>query len=195
MIAIIDGCGTNITSIEMALQRLGYESVLTADREAISAASHVILPGVGNAAQSMRNLQQNGLYSVIPTLRQPVLGICVGMQILFTQSAEGDVTCLNIIEGTIKALPVSTGLVSPHMGWNQVFQDENILFKDIKVGSDFYFANSYYAPVLASTLATTEYGLCFSAAVQKDNFFGVQFHPEKSGEMGLRLLTNFLNLS
>lgn len=184
MIAIIDGCGSNIASVQFSLRRLGFDSVLTHDKETIIQASHVILPGVGHAKKAMQQIQNFGLVDVIRELKQPVLGICLGMQLLYDFSEEGDVTCLGIIPGNIKRLPDSD-CVLPHMGWNK-----------IKGAEDFdhfvYFVHSFAAPLNEYTLTQTEYGLSFTSMVRRNNFVGMQFHPEKSGDFGERLLADFL---
>jgi glutamine amidotransferase len=181
MLAIIDGCGSNISSIQFALQRLGVNSQLTRDRAAIQAADQVILPGVGHAQPAMQALQDYQLVDTIRSLNQPVLGICLGMQLLYERSAEGNVDCLGIIPGCVEKLPSEA--ILPHMGWNQINNQS----------SDYaYFVHSYAAPVNDYTLATCRYSDTFTAIVAKDNFIGMQFHPEKSAEFGEKLLRDFL---
>lgn len=197
MIVIIDCCGTNISSVQAAITRLGKESIFSHDKEVIKSASHVILPGVSTANMAMTRLKKYGLVDLIPQLKMPVLGICCGMQILYDYSAEGDVDCLGIIPGKVIALPHSNGLAIPHMGWNQLelIAPQNPLLKDIKRDSYCYFVHSYASPVADETLAATEYSMAFSAIIQHKNFYGVQFHPERSGVVGATLLKNFLELS
>lgn len=195
MIAIVDSGGANIASIVFALQRLGLDAALTKDPKKIQQASHVILPGVGAAKAAMQQLQQYDLIEVIKGLTQPVLGICLGMQLLYEYSAEGKVSCLDVISGKIQKLNVIDSLPIPHMGWNSCcLVRESPLFKDIPDNSYFYFVHSYAAPITVDALAATEYSENFAAAVQKDNFFATQFHPERSGVVGAKLLQNFINL-
>lgn len=197
MIAIIEGCGSNIASIQFALERLGKQSLLTKDPDVIVSASHVILPGVGTANYSMSQLIEYRLVDVIRSLQQPVLGICLGMQLLFQSCAEGDVDCLGLIPGTIQHLPKTIGLTMPHMGWNQlkIKQGQSKLFTGIDENNYVYFVHSYAAPINAYTIATTEHGIAFASAVQKDNFYGVQFHPERSGKIGANIIQKFIELS
>lgn len=194
MIVIIGGCGTNIASVQFALERLGRSAVLTTDAAKIRAADKVILPGVGTAHHAMQQLQQLELVDVICQLTQPVLGICLGMQLLYEFSAEGDVPCLGLIPNKVMALPSNLGLTVPHMGWNQLqfAQTESLLLQGIFPADYVYFVHSYAAPVDMHTVATTNYGIDFTAMVQKDNFFGTQFHPERSGRIGQKILHNFL---
>ncbi len=197
MIAIIKACGANFASVEFALQRLGKASVLTTDPETIQAASHVILPGVGTASQAMQQLQQLQLISVIKKLTQPVLGICLGMQILYTHSAEGEIDCLDILPGNVLPLRQCQGLPIPHMGWNQlnISATASPLLKSIANGSYVYYVHSYAAKLGEFTEAATQYGETFSAVVGYRNFYGTQFHPERSGSIGAKILENFLELS
>jgi len=194
-LAIIDSGGANISSVRHALKRLGAESVFTANADTICAAERVILPGVGAAGAAMQRLHELGLVECIRELRQPVLGICLGMQLLFDQSAEDGVECLGIIPGIMEKLQVSEGIRVPHMGWNTTTMvREDPLLNGLAGHPWFYFVHSYRAPVGDSTLATCEHGEPFAAIVQKDNFRGVQFHPERSARGGARLLANFLEL-
>lgn len=192
-LAIIDSGGANIGSVRYALQRLGADSVFTADPDVIRSADRVILPGVGAAAAAMRQLREHGLVDCIRGLTQPVLGICLGMQLLFESSTEGNVDCLGIIPGTLRRFPEREGLRVPHMGWNhtQAERDDPLL-RDLEQEPWFYFVHSYYAPVNAATLATCDHGLRFSAMVQQGNFRGAQFHPERSARAGAKVLENFL---
>lgn len=194
MIAIIEGCGANFASVQFALERLGKQSILTTDAKIIQAASHVILPGVGHAKYVMAQLEQLGLVEVIQALTQPVLGICLGMQILHEHSEEGDVACLGIIPGVVKPLPKKAGFTLPHMGWNQlnIVQQNNRLLQGIKNNNDVYFVHSYAVPVSEYTVAQTRHTSDFAAIVQHKNFCGAQFHPERSGKTGAKLLENFL---
>jgi len=196
MIAIIKGCGSNIASLLFALERLGVEAELTDDPQRIQAAEKVILPGVGCAANAMRALEEAKLVDVIRQLKQPVLGICLGMQLLYEFSEEGNTSCLGIVPGNIKQIPNNNNRIVPHMGWNQLRpQQESDLLASIDAPMYLYFVHSYAAPVNAYTLAVTDYGDQFTALVQKNNFYGAQFHPEKSGNMGLQILNNFVRLA
>jgi glutamine amidotransferase len=192
-VAIIDGGGANIASLRFALQRLGADSELTTDPDTIRAAARVILPGVGAAADAMEKLRTAGLDKVIPALTQPLLGICLGMQLLFESSAEEDTTCLGITEGRARLFEVAEDQPVPHMGWNRVEQTRNtVLFDGIPDNSYFYFVHSYAVDVVATTAGCTNYGRNFTSVVRKGNFMGTQFHPERSGKHGAQLLQNFL---
>ncbi len=194
-LAIIDSGGANISSVMHALRRLGADPVFTADANTIRAAQRVILPGVGAAGAAMSRLGELGLIKCIRELRQPVLGICLGMQLLFEKSDEDDAACLGIIQGTLEKMNPSAGLRVPHMGWNTTttVRDDPLL---AGLGEQpwFYFVHSYRAPIGASTLATCHHGETFAAVVRKDNFRGAQFHPERSAQSGARLLANFLEI-
>ncbi len=194
MIAIIEGCGANFASVQFALERLGKKSILTTDAKIIQAASHVILPGVGHAKYVMAELKKLALIDVIKGLTQPVLGICLGMQILHEHSEEGDVACLGIIPGVVKPLPKKTGFTLPHMGWNQlnIVDQNNRLVQGIENNNDVYFVHSYAVPVSQYTVAQTHHTSDFAAMVQHKNFYGAQFHPERSGLVGAKILENFL---
>jgi glutamine amidotransferase len=195
-VAIIDSGGANIASLQFALQRLGAESRLTADTDELLAAPRILLPGVGAAADAMQRLHTLGIAELIPTLRQPVLGICLGMQLLFQRSEEGDTHCLGILPGHVRRFPVRAGLPVPHMGWNQLCPARSSpLLRGIEAGDYVYFVHSYAAPVGAATLASCDYGGEFSAVVAHGNFYGTQFHPERSATVGARLLANFLELN
>ncbi|MDE7145190.1 MAG: imidazole glycerol phosphate synthase subunit HisH [Duncaniella sp.] len=195
MIAIIDYKMGNIRSVENALHRLNAEWVLTSDHDEIRRASHVLLPGVGNDAEAIANLRNLKLCNVIRDLRHPVLGICVGMQVMCRDSEEGDVDCLNIFDAHIKRFPDNSELKVPHVGWNTIANLDSKLFKGINPGEYVYYVHSYYANLCPDTIATTRYGeTMFSAALKYENFYGTQFHPEKSGDVGERILLNFLNL-
>lgn len=192
-VAIIDGGGANIASLRFALERLGASAELTSDPATIRAATHVILPGVGAARAAMDRLRARGLDTLIPELRQPLLGVCLGLQLLFERSEEDSVECLGILPGVVRRFVEAPGRPVPHMGWNQVTTARPTpLFADVPDGSHFYFVHSYAADVCAATIATTDYGHPFSAAVQSGNVLATQFHPERSGPPGARILANFL---
>jgi glutamine amidotransferase len=193
-VAIIDGGGANIASLRFALERLGYSSVLTTSERVISGAKHVILPGVGAARAAMQRLQASGLDQVIPRLTQPVLGICLGMQLLFDASEEDDARCLGIIAGTARRFQAAADRPVPHMGWNLVRRTRDTrLLRGIQEDCYCYFVHSYAIPLAPPTVASTIYGWEFSAIVEKDNFVATQFHPERSGEAGAKILRNFLS--
>lgn len=195
MIAIIDYKMGNIRSVENALNRLGAEWILTADPVKIAGADRVLLPGVGNDAEAMANLRDLHLCELIRDLRRPVLGICVGMQVMCRDSEEGDVTCLNIFDAHIRRFPDEQGLKVPHVGWNTISNLDSKLMKGITPGEYVYYVHSYYANLCPDTIATTRYGnTMFSAALKYENFYGTQFHPEKSGDVGEQILQNFLSL-
>ncbi len=195
-LVIIDSGGANIASVRFALQRLGADSTFTADPAQIRSAERVILPGVGAAAAAMDHLREQGLVDCIRQLTQPVLGICLGMQLLFDGSEEGDVDCLGLIPGRLKHFPDAPGLRIPHMGWNAATTVRaDPLLQDLPEPPWFYFVHSYYAPVSEATIAATRHGLSFSAMVQRNNFRGAQFHPERSADAGARVLKNFLELT
>ncbi|MDX2416277.1 MAG: imidazole glycerol phosphate synthase subunit HisH [Xanthomonadales bacterium] len=194
-LAIIDSGGANIGSVMHALKRLGAEPVFTADAPTIRAADRVLLPGVGAAGAAMSRLRDLGLVQCIRELQQPVLGICLGMQLLFEKSTEDDTQCLGIIPGTLKKLEPSEGIRVPHMGWNTTTATSiDPLLSGLPEKPWFYFVHSYFAPVSESTLATCLHGESFAAIVRQGNFFGAQFHPERSARSGARLLANFLEL-
>ena len=197
MIAIIDSGGANIASVRFALERLGVDSVLTADPAVISAAERVILPGVGAAPVAMAQLARAGLVECIRGLTQPVLGICLGMQLLFERSEEGDTPLLGLVSGTCGAFDPGMGLTVPHMGWNRLLprgEGRHPLLSGVEDGAHVYFVHSYAAPVSADTVASCSYGVDFTALVARGNFMGAQFHPERSGPVGARILGNFLAL-
>ncbi|MBV6424077.1 MAG: Imidazole glycerol phosphate synthase subunit HisH [Steroidobacteraceae bacterium] len=193
---IVDSGGANLASLQFALQRLGATSMVTADPETIRRAQRVVLPGVGSAADAMARLGQAGLDRVLPALRQPVLGICLGMQLLYDRSEEGATACLGIVPGTVQRLEPAPGRAVPHMGWNRVHaRERHALLDGIDDGAHFYFVHSYAAPVTAESIALTDYGADLTAIVRQGNFLGTQFHPERSGPVGARLLANFLRLA
>lgn len=190
---VIVASGANIASLQFALQRLDAEASVSADPDELRAASHVILPGVGAAAVAMSRLRQSGLDTVIPTLRQPVLGICLGMQLLYESSQEGDVACLGVIPGGAARFAQDPGRPVPHMGWNTLeIRRPCALLAGLTDGDYAYFVHSYALDVGAATVASAHYGAQFSACVQWRNFYGAQFHPERSAAVGARLLENFL---
>lgn len=197
MITIVDSGVANLTSVMAALQRLDVEAEITADPKKIRAASHVILPGVGAASAAMSQLKAKGLTDVLPELVQPVLGICLGMQLLYEGSEEsGGVSCLGVIPGTVALLPSGPDRPVPHMGWNtlQKQQPHHPLLQDIEEDSFVYFVHSYAAIPSESSLATTAYGTRFTSIAGYKNFFGCQFHPERSSVVGSQILKNFLRL-
>jgi glutamine amidotransferase len=192
---IVANGGANIASLQFALQRLDAASSVSADPDEIRAASHVILPGVGAAADAMSRLRQSGLDAVIPALRQPVLGICLGMQLLFEASDEGDARCLGIIPGRAVRFAPAAERPVPHMGWNTLdIRRPCPLLDGLGNGDYAYFVHSYALEVSAATVAGATYGVAFSACAQWRNFYGAQFHPERSAAVGARLLKNFLAL-
>jgi len=192
---IIGGGGANIASLKFALQRLRSDVPVTTDPERARRASHVILPGVGAARPAMQKLAATGFVDVIPTLTQPVLGICLGMQLLFAGSDEDDTECLSIIDARVRLLPQSPALPVPQMGWNELeIVAPSRLLDGVASGAYAYFVHSYAAPTGAYTRATADYGGPFSAVVEQGNFFGTQFHPERSSTVGSRILQNFLRL-
>ncbi len=194
-VTIIKYNAGNIYSVEHALKRLGVKAQITADPNLIQASDKIIFPGVGEATCTMRYLQQTGLDKIICSLRQPVLGICLGMQLLCRHSEEGNVDGLGIFDIDIKKFqPKDQTDKVPHMGWNTLTATRSKLFENLNDNEFVYFVHSYYAPVCSYTTAQTEYIHPFSAALQKDNFYATQFHPEKSGTIGERILYNFLRL-
>lgn len=197
MIAIVDYSTGNLRSVANALTRLGAEWTLTADPKVITAASHVLLPGVGHCGEALASLRATGLEPVIRDLRHPVLGICVGMQMMCRHTAEGDVDGLGIFDAHVRRFVPGPDDKVPHMGWNSIHNLEKGLFKGIPAGTYVYYVHSYYANLCPDTIATTRYGSerqMFSAALKYENFYGTQFHPEKSGDVGEAILRNFLNL-
>jgi glutamine amidotransferase len=195
MLAIVDSGGANIASVRFALERLGVESALTADPAVIRAADRVILPGVGSAPAGMQRLRDRGLVDCVRGLARPVLGICLGLQLLFDSSDEGPTDSLGLIPGRVALLPESPGITVPHMGWNSLnLLRASPLLQGFDASTRFYFVHSFGGPVNEFTLAACEHGAAFAAVVQRGNFFGVQFHPERSGAAGARLLQNFLQM-
>ncbi len=194
-LVIVENGGSNINSVRFALERLGVRAHLSDDPDTIRAASHVILPGVGAAGPGMATLREKELVDCIRGLSQPVLGVCLGMQLLFEHSEEGDTPCLGLFPGRVRHLQPGPGLSVPHMGWNpiEVCRDDNPLLKGLN-GRHFYFVHSYAAEVNDACAATCDYGQPFCASAWRGNFFATQFHPEKSAEAGARLLENFIRL-
>ena len=191
-IVIIDYGAGNIQSLKFALQRQGYQGVLSNNPREIASADKVIFPGVGEAGNAMRKLKDSGLDLLIPQLKQPVLGICLGMQLMCDSSEEGNSKGLGIFEVEVRKF--DTAVKVPHIGWNQISNLKSPLFTNIKENDYIYMVHSYYAPLSSATIATTEYGVKYSSALHKENFYGLQFHPEKSGKTGERILENFLKL-
>ena len=191
-IVIINYGAGNIQSIMFAIERLGYKAVLSNNPEEIKAADKVIFPGVGEASYAMKMLQESGLDTLIPTLKQPVLGICLGMQLMCQSSEEGNTKGLGIFD--VDVVKFSSKVKVPQMGWNTIYNLKSDLFKGIAENAYMYLVHSFYASLSENTIATTNYEHEYSTALKRDNFFGVQFHPEKSGIFGEQILKNFLNL-
>jgi len=194
MIAIIDYKMGNLRSVENALRRLGADFCVTANAATIERADRVLLPGVGNAAEAMDNLKTTGLTDLIRSLRRPVLGICVGMQIMCRDTEEGNAPCLGIFDSHVRRFVPTAEEKVPHVGWNAIGNLESKLFRDIAGGSFVYYVHAFRADLCTDTIATTRHGELFSAALKYENFYGTQFHPEKSGDVGEQILRNFLSL-
>jgi imidazole glycerol-phosphate synthase subunit HisH len=192
----VDSGGANLASLQFALERLGARTLVSREPAAIAAAARVLLPGVGTAADAMERIRGAGLDEVLASLRQPVLGICLGMQLLFRESEEGPTPCLDIVPGTVHRLQAAPGRPVPHMGWNQLeLRRPDPLLEGVAFNDYVYFVHSYAAPISKLTLASVNYGGRLSAAVRRGNFWGVQFHPERSGRTGARVLKNFLGIA
>lgn len=191
-IALVDYGAGNVKSIEFALQRLGYSSELTSNAKTIKAADRVIFPGVGEASSAMKMLKSTGLDLVIPTLEQPVLGICLGMQLMCNYCEEGDTNGLNIFD--VKVVKFNNQLKVPQVGWNTIFDLKTDLFKGIEENAYMYLVHSFYVPLYRDSIANSSYGVDYSVALHKNNFYGVQFHPEKSGKIGEQILKNFIEI-
>lgn len=193
-VVLIDSGGANIGSVRYALERLGVDARLTADADAIRSADRVILPGVGAAPAGMARLRELALVDVVRGLTQPLLGICLGMQLLFDSSEEGDVECLGLLPGRVRRLAGSADIRVPHMGWNGLIaRRDDPLIAGIEPDAQAYFVHSYAAPVTEDTLATSEHGTGFAAVVRRGHCMGAQFHPERSAAVGARILGNFLH--
>lgn len=191
-IVIINYGAGNIQSIKFAIRRLGYEAILTDNVEEIRAADKVIFPGVGEASSAMAKLRDSGLDSLVPTLKRPVLGICLGMQLMCNSSEEGNTKGLGIFD--VDVLKFSNEVKVPQIGWNEIKDLKSPLFEDVTDKSHIYMVHSFYAPVCEETIAVSDYGVNYSAALKEKNFYGTQFHPEKSSKVGEQILRNFLNL-
>lgn len=191
-IVIINYGAGNIQSIQFSLQRLGFEGILSNNIAEIQSADKVIFPGVGEASSAMKKLRESGLDKIIPNLKQPILGICLGMQLMCNSSEEGNTKGLGIFD--IDIIKFSNKVKVPQMGWNNIYNLKSSLFEGISENEYMYLVHSFYAPKCAEAIAFTNYETEYSSALQKDNFYGVQFHPEKSGKIGEQILFNFLNL-
>ena len=192
-IVIINYGAGNIQSIMFAIERLGFKAVLSNNSEEIQSADKVIFPGVGEASSAMTKLKESGLEDLIPTLKQPVLGICLGMQLMCNSSEEGNTKGLGIFD--VDVIKFTSKVKVPQMGWNQIYDLKSDLFKGIAENEFMYLVHSFYAPNCTEAIATTNYEVEYASALQKDNFYGTQFHPEKSGAVGERILENFLKLN
>ena len=194
-VAIVDSIGSNLASLIFALNRIGSSFEITDEIDVLNKASHIILPGVGAAKNAMTKLKQRKLIDEISKLTKPTLGICLGMQIFMEASDEDDAKCLGIISNTCRPFKNNKDYPVPHMGWNKVrFNRDSVLTKNLKDEDYYYFVHSYYVPICSETIGVSSYPIEFSAVVQKDNFFGTQFHPEKSGLSGSKILQNFVSL-
>jgi imidazole glycerol-phosphate synthase subunit HisH len=192
MIAIIKYNGGNVNSVQNALNRLSAESMITDDFETIQKADKVIFPGVGEASSTMKILKEKGLDQLIPTLKQPVLGICLGMQLMCKNNEEGNTVGMGIFDVNVKKFPAKD--IVPHMGWNTILDFKSNIFSGFEAESDVYFVHSFYCELSRNATSVCDYILPFSASLHKDNFYAMQFHPEKSGKIGSQLLQNFLKL-
>jgi glutamine amidotransferase len=184
----------NVQSVLYALERIGVTAVLSDNADEIKSADSVIFPGVGEASSAMNYLKEHHLDKLILSLQQPTLGICLGMQLMCRHSEEGSTNCLGVFDSTVKLFSQEKNLKIPQIGWNTIFNYQSDLFKGIKENDYMYFVHSYYVEKCNNTIATTNYGIEYSSAIQKNNFYGVQFHPEKSSEAGQMLLSNFLSI-
>ena len=194
-VAIVDSIGSNLASLIFALNRIGSSFEITDEIDVLNKASHIILPGVGAAKNAMTKLKQRKLIDEISKLTKPTLGICLGMQIFMDASDEDDAKCLGIISNSCRPFKNNKDYPVPHMGWNKVrFNRDSVLTKNLKDDDYYYFVHSYYVPICSETIGVSSYPIKFSAVVQKDNFFGTQFHPEKSGLSGSKILQNFVSL-
>ncbi len=191
-IVIIKYNAGNVYSVSSALKRLGYEAIITSNLDEIKSADKIIFPGVGEASSAMEYLRDTKLDVLIPELKQPFLGVCLGLQLLCNFSEEGETKCLGIFNQVVKRFPPKEKV--PHMGWNSVKFSDSKLFNDVENNSFVYFVHSYFADLSENTIAETNYIQPFSSALQKDNFYALQFHPEKSGKIGEQILRNFIEL-
>jgi len=191
-IVIINYGAGNIQSIKFAIERLGYKAILSNDIDEIKNSDKVIFPGVGEASSAMKKLKESGLDSLIPQLTQPVLGICLGMQLMCNATEEGDTKGLGIFDVDVVRFPNTVKV--PQIGWNQIRDFKSNILKELEEGSYIYLVHSFYAPICNDTVSTTDYGINYSTALQKNNFYGTQFHPEKSSEIGEKILLNFLSI-
>ena len=189
-IVIINYGAGNIQSIKFAIERLGFKAVLSNNPDEIKAADKIIFPGVGEASSAMKMLSESGLNVLIPTLKQPVLGICLGMQLMCNKSEEGNTKGMGIFD--VDVIIFTSKVKVPQMGWNNIYNIKSDLFKGVAENEYMYLVHSFYAPLCAETIATTNYEIEYSSALKNENFFGTQFHPEKSGDMGEKILKNFL---
>lgn len=192
MVAIVDYNSGNTRSLQFALDRLGVNSSLTSNIKEIQSAEKIIFPGQGAALNAMQNLKKTGLDKIIPNLKQPVLGICLGMQLLCRSTEEGNIDCLDIISTDVKK--ISNKVKVPHMGWNNISNLKSQLFNNVIDNEFMYLVHSFYVPIIPETIAESNYNGFFSVAIQKNNFYGVQFHPEKSSKPGIKVLENFLTI-
>lgn len=193
-VVIIEYNAGNIQSVRYAMERIGVETILSNDHATIQSADKIIFPGVGEASSAMKSLAQNNLHLLIPTLKQPLLGICVGMQLLCKYSEENNTHCLGVFDLPVKKFDTNMGLKIPQMGWNTIFNLNSVLMKDIPEESYCYFVHSYYVPLYAGAIATTNYVQPYASAIQQNNFYGIQFHAEKSALVGEKILKNFIAL-
>jgi glutamine amidotransferase len=191
-VAIIKYNAGNIHSVRLALQRLGLEAIVTDDHDQLKQADKLIFPGVGEANSAMKYLNETGLSEIFPKLNKPVLGICLGLQLMCRYSEENNTPCLNLFQVEVKKFPITDKV--PHMGWNTISDLKGPLFKNVKENSYVYFVHSYYAEQNENAVSSTNYSMSFASAIQKENFFAVQFHPEKSADVGEQILKNFLKL-
>src|SRR5262245_36350222 len=193
-VAVVDSGVADVTSVRFALERLGAPAKLTADPAEIAAASHVLLPGVGAAGPGMAKLQQKSLIGCLKELRQPMMGVCLGMQLMYERSTEGNVECLGLLKGEVRRFKNGPDLTVPHMGWNDVTpaRSGDVLLAGLVPGEQAYYVHSFFAPVTDDTVAVCDYGVPFAAMVHRGNLYGCQFHPERSSAVGKRVLENFL---
>ncbi len=194
-VSIIKYNAGNVQSVIFALERIGINAVVTDNVDILKTSDKVIFPGVGEASSAMKYLKEKNLDDVITNLKQPVLGICLGMQLMCSYSEEGNTKCLDIFDSTVKLFPATNTIKVPQIGWNTIYDFKTDLFKGVKENEYMYFVHSYFAEVSEHTIAKTNYGLEYSSSLQKNNFYGVQFHPEKSSDTGQQLLENFIRFA